>query len=201
MGSTSASLIGRLGNLNDTAAWREFEARYTPRLMAWCRGNGLQPADAKDVTQEVLLRVVRRMQTFVYDPQSNFSGWLKTVWRNAWIDFVNDHAPGTCGTGDSTVHAQLHDVPGGDLTKELAEEFEREALHEALARVRPQVSARDWKIFQDLIFGGKSGTAVAQEHHLTLPAVGMVKLRVQNKVSEEIAKLEGTGRKEGAGEP
>jgi DNA-directed RNA polymerase specialized sigma24 family protein len=133
------------------------------------------------------------MQTFVYDPQRSFSAWLKAVWRNAWIDFVKDHPPGGCGTGDSAVLDVLGNVPGGDLTAELAEEFEREVLHEALARVRSRVSPRNWTIFHDLMFGGKTGTDVAQEHQLTLAAVGMIKRRVQGKVSQEIAKLEGTG--------
>lgn len=87
------------------------------------------------------------------------------------------------------------------MTKELAEDFERELLHEALARARPRVSPRDWDIFQALVFEGKSGTEVAREYGLTLAAVGMVKCRVQKKVSEEIAKLEGTDREGEFGKP
>jgi hypothetical protein len=54
------------------------------------------------------------------------------------------------------------------------------------------VRPRDWQIFQEYL-SGKSGTEIAAKYGLTLPAVGMVKLKVQRKVSEEIAKLEGTG--------
>jgi len=191
MGSTSALLLGRLRDLGDARAWQEFQTRYAPRLLAWCRGKGLQEADAEEVTQEVLTRVAKRMPAFVYDPQRNFSGWLRAVWQSAWLDFVNDHTPGGCGTGDSSVHEQLHNIVGGDLTAELADEIEREVLHEALARVRPRISLRDWQIFHDLVFAGKSGKEVAGEQNLTLAAVGMVKLRVQRKVSQEIALLEG----------
>jgi RNA polymerase sigma-70 factor (ECF subfamily) len=198
MGSTSVSLIGRLGNLKDAAAWREFEARYTPRLLAWCRGKGLQHADAKDVTQEVLLRVARRMQTFVYDPQRNFSGWLKTVWHHAWIDFVQHHTPGGRGSGDSTVAEQLQRIPDGSLPEELAAEIEQEVLHEALARVRPRVSLRDWEIFHELL-ADKSATAIATERGLTLAAVGMVKNRMGKKIKREIAQLEGADQNEGHG--
>jgi RNA polymerase sigma-70 factor (ECF subfamily) len=191
MGSTSASLLGRLRDLGDARAWQEFHARYAPRLRAWCRSKGLQPADADDVTQEVLLRVARRMPTFAYDPGGDFSGWLAKVWESAWKDFVGGLARGGCGTGDPAVYEALQNIPGGDLTRELADEFDREVLHEALARARPQVSPRDWDIFHDLLFGGKSATAVAQEHQLTLAALGMVKLRVQRKVNREVAVLEG----------
>jgi RNA polymerase sigma factor (sigma-70 family) len=200
MESTSATMLGRLRNLSDARAWQEFQARYRPRLLAWCRGKGLQPADAEDVTQDVLARVAKRMPTFVYDAGGNFSGWLRAVWHSAWSDFVTNPTPGRCGTGETSVHEQLRQVQGGDLTKELAEEFEREALHEALAQARPRVSPRDWQIFYDVVFGGRSGTEVAREHGMTLAHVGMTKLRVQNKVSEELAKLDGTGLEERGGE-
>jgi DNA-directed RNA polymerase specialized sigma24 family protein len=75
------------------------------------------------------------MPTFVYDPRRNFSGWLRTVWHNAWQDFINDRTPGRRGTGDSKVHECLLKLQGGDLAEELADElereFEREVLHEA----------------------------------------------------------------------
>jgi RNA polymerase sigma factor (sigma-70 family) len=200
MESTSATLLGRLRDLSDARAWQEFQARYRPRLLAWCRGKGLQPADAEDVTHDVLIRVAKRMPTFVYDKSRNFSGWLRAVWHSAWIDFVTNPTPGRWGTGDSSVHEQLRQVEGGDLTKELDKVFQGEALHEALAQARPRISPRDWQIFHDIVFGGQSGTDVAQEHRLTLAHVGMIKLRVQNKVSEELAKLEGTGLEERDGE-
>src|SRR5262249_44663112 len=138
MGSTSASLLGRLRDLNDAQAWHAFQARYTPRLLTWCGSKGLQPADAEDVTQEVLTRVARCMQTFVYDSGRNFSGWLRVVWHNAWADFVHSCPPGGQGTGDSAVQERLYSLPGGDLTQELEKEFEREVLDEALARVQPR---------------------------------------------------------------
>jgi RNA polymerase sigma-70 factor (ECF subfamily) len=160
--------------------------------MAWCRGKGLQPTDAEDVTQEVLLRVARKVPTFDYTPGSNFSGWLRTIWLHAWHDFVTDRTPGKKGSGDFNIHERLAEVEGGDLTSELEKEFDQELLREALARVRPRVSLRDWAIFEAIVFAEKSGSEVAAEHKMTLAAVGMVKLRVQARVRQEIQTLEGS---------
>lgn len=190
-GSTSATLLGRLRDLGDSEAWREFETRYKPRVLAWCRGQGLQEADALDVTQDVLARVARRMRTFDYAPGGNFSGWLRTVWRNAWLSFLEDARRGDRAAGGSTVRDQLENMPGGDVTQELEEEFQRELVHEALQRLRPQVSTRDWELFHDLLLGGKSATVAAKERGMTLAGVGMAKLRVQRKLQREIARLEG----------
>src|SRR5437762_155337 len=86
---TSASLLGRLGsNPEDGAAWSEFVLRYGPKILQWCRGWRLQQADAEDVTQDVLLRVARQMQTFRYDPSRSFRAWLRTVAYRAWCDWL-----------------------------------------------------------------------------------------------------------------
>jgi RNA polymerase sigma-70 factor (ECF subfamily) len=195
MGSTSATLLGHLRDLSDAWAWQEFEARYRPRVLAWCMRKGLQAADAEDVTQDVLLRVTRALPRYDYLPGSNFSGWLYRIWHNAWVDFVTDRTPGGRGTGDTSLHEQLQHVAAGDLAAELRAEFERELFHEALARVQPRVSPRDWSIFTDLVFAGQPAAAVAAAQRMTLAAVGVVKFRVQQKLKAEIAQLEGDDSK------
>src|SRR5262249_56687691 len=85
------SLLLRLRQQPDDAGtWREFVDRYAPRVYAWCRHWRLQDADAKDVTQEVLLKLAEKMRTFTYDPSRSFRAWLKTLTRHAWSDFVNN---------------------------------------------------------------------------------------------------------------
>jgi len=63
----------------DPAAWEEFVRRYGPRIHAWCRGWGLQDADAQDVTQDVLLEIARKVRDFHFDPTRSFRAWLKTL--------------------------------------------------------------------------------------------------------------------------
>jgi DNA-directed RNA polymerase specialized sigma24 family protein len=53
---------GRVRSPLDQAAWNEFVERYGRRIYGWCRQWGLQEADAEDVTQDVLLRLARKMQ-------------------------------------------------------------------------------------------------------------------------------------------
>lgn len=198
--STSATLLGRLRDFDDAPAWRDFEARYRPRLLAWGKRAGLQDCDAEDLAQKVMVKVAARIRAFDYDPERSFSGWLRTVWHNAWIDTLKEASPGDRGTGDSAVLETLREVPGP--VDDLDELFEREVLAEAMARVRPRVSPRDWDIFAELVLEEKKGTEVATRFGMTLAAVGMAKLRVQRKVGEEIARLEKGGgtREEGGGE-
>ena len=60
---TSATLLGRVGlSPNDQVAWARFVGLYGSRIRGWCRRWGLQEADSEDVTQDVLLRLARKLK-------------------------------------------------------------------------------------------------------------------------------------------
>ena len=61
-------------------------------IRALCLKWGLQPSDADDVAQQVLLKLLTAMKKYRYDSTASFRGWLKTVTHNAWIDFVRHAA-------------------------------------------------------------------------------------------------------------
>src|SRR5437763_4484713 len=74
---TRASLLARLGDPEDRAAWRQFVELYASLVYGFARQRGLQDADAADLTQEVFLAVARQAGRWQYDPQrGSFRGWL-----------------------------------------------------------------------------------------------------------------------------
>ena len=125
--ATSASLLGRLRrNPKDQVAWSEFVARYRPLVLEWCRRWRLQDSDAEDVTQAVLLKLNRLMETFVYDPSGSFRAWLKTLAHHAWRDLVSDRARISVGGGDSRLGELFDNLQAGDdLVEQLDQEFRR----------------------------------------------------------------------------
>src|SRR4051812_37528518 len=113
----STSLLVRLQQARaDEAAWSEFVRRYGARIHGWCRRWGLQEVDAQDVSQNVLLKLVRAMQAFRYDPSQRFRGWLKTVAHHAWQDLARGRRPVVAG-GDPAADDPLQSLaarrPGG----------------------------------------------------------------------------------------
>ena len=54
---TRASLLVRLRDPGDNAAWGEFIDLYVPLVYGYARKQGLQDADAADLAQEVLSAV------------------------------------------------------------------------------------------------------------------------------------------------
>jgi RNA polymerase sigma-70 factor (ECF subfamily) len=189
---TSPTLLGRLRLAPaDQAAWGQFVERYGARIYGWCRHWRLQHADAQDVTQVVLTQVARAMRTFAYDGGRSFRGWLKTLTDHACSDLVRARRP-DAGTGDSQVLEVLETVEArADLTKRLEEEYDRELLDEAMARVRRRVEARTWDAFRLLALEGRSGAEAAGALGMKVATAFVARSKVQKMIQSELRALEG----------
>jgi RNA polymerase sigma-70 factor (ECF subfamily) len=191
---TSVTLLARLRQVPaDEAAWAQFTERYGRKIYAWCRQWNLQEADAEDVTQTVLLKLAATMQTFVYDEQKSFRGWLKTVARHAWSDFWSARKAAAVG-GSQAVELLQTVEAREDLMRRLDDEFDRELLDEATARVRQRVTPRTWQAFERTAVQGQSGAEAAAALGMKVATVFVARSKVQKMLQEEIQKLEGPGR-------
>jgi RNA polymerase sigma factor (sigma-70 family) len=191
---TSITLLGRLRQEpKDQDAWNDFVARYPPKILHWCRGWRLQESDGHDVTQGVLLTLSGLIATFGYDPSRSFRGWLKTLTHHAWRDLVTERKRVGIGSGDSRMRAfvESHEA-GEDLVHQLEEEFRRELLDEAMARVQPRVAPRTWDAFRLTALDGRSGAAAAAQLAMKVAHVYVAKNEVKRLIKDEIRRLEGT---------
>jgi RNA polymerase sigma factor (sigma-70 family) len=191
---TRASLLMQLQQAPaDQAAWTEFVERYGLRIYGWCRRWGLQEADAQDVTQTVLLKLVRSMQTFVYDPSRKFRAWLKTVTQRAWQDWVSNRQPAPAG-GEGSADDLLQSIEArDDLTARLEAAWEQELLDRALQRVRQRVQPQTWDAFRLTAFDGLSGAQVALRLGMPVISVYKAKSNVQKLLEGEVRNLEEGG--------
>lgn len=84
---TSESLILRLNDQQDSAAWSQFLAIYRPVVLRMAVRHGLQSADADDLTQRVFFSVARKVSD--WEPRSSdtrFRNWLGRIARNAILN-------------------------------------------------------------------------------------------------------------------
>jgi RNA polymerase sigma-70 factor (ECF subfamily) len=175
----------------DQAAWSEFVERYGTRIQGWCRQWGLQEVDAQDVTQTVLLKLLRVVQRFRYDPKHKFRAWLKTVTHHAWQDLVRSRRQ-VFGGGDNANDDPLQSLAArDDLADWLQGAYEQELMDEALVRVRARVQSQTWDAFRLTTYEGLSGTAAAARLAMPVTSVYKAKSNVQKLLEAEVRVLEG----------
>ena len=98
---TRHSLISRLKDPTDQMAWEEFVNIYRPVVYRVGILKGLQPADAEDTTQKVMLSISKAVERWTPDPQrAKFRTWLNRIATNAVLNAITRQKPDR-GTGDS----------------------------------------------------------------------------------------------------
>jgi len=194
---TSVTLLNRLRTHGDEEAWRAFADRYGAKVYGWCRRWKLQEADARDVTQNVMLELARQMAAFEYRPSGSFRGWLKTVAYRVWCDFLTDRKRTPDGGSDAVWEQLAAPAAGDDLLRHLEEECERELLEAAMVAVRPRVQPNTWEAFVLTAVEGKSGAEVAEQLNMKVGTVWVARSKVKKMLQDEVRRLEG---QEGAGD-
>ena len=197
---TRISLILRLAEPEDVAAWQEFVDVYTPALLAVARRQGLQPADAEDVTQEILFAVARAVERFQPDAtRARFRTWLSRIARNLIADFRTGRAkrPLAMTVTDSWLRRadweprSGDEAPGGvDCDPEFQTAY-RAALYRAAAeRIRHRVAAKTWNAFQATAVAGQGVEQTADDLGMTPGGVYVARCRVLKMLRREVAEME-----------
>lgn len=187
---TSTTLLRQLReNPLDGAAWDRFVDRYGSLIYRWCRHWGLQEADAEDVTQNVLVELLRQMRSFVYDPTGSFRAWLRTVAYRAWCRFLE----GRKKLGAAALQVIESAAAYEDLLHSFEREHDREALEQAMALVKLRVQPHTWEAFRLLALDGRTGQDVAAVLKMNVGAVFVARSKVQRMLRQEIDRLNGDG--------
>jgi RNA polymerase sigma-70 factor (ECF subfamily) len=196
---TRLSLLRRLRDeTHNQQAWNEFVDHYGPRIYDWCLRWNLQEADAQDVTQNVLLKLAKRLREFQYDPSRSFRAWLKTVTHHAWYDFLEANRR-LSSSQDSAVLATLE--ARQDLEHRLGELFDQELLAEAMRRARQRVAPQTWEAFRLTTLEGLSGADAAERIPMAVSQVFVAKRRVQKIIQDEIRRLQANDENEDHEDP
>jgi RNA polymerase sigma-70 factor (ECF subfamily) len=169
-------------------AWREFVARYGSRIFAWCRHRQLSADDAEDVTQEVLVKLARYLESFEYDGTRSFRGWLRRVTENAVHDYFRERRkrPDAAAMVEMLDHAEARD----DLSMRLRDAFDLELLELAMARVQKRVSSSRFDAWALAVRDGWSGADIAAHLGMKIASVYTAKSQIQSMLQEEIRVLE-----------
>jgi RNA polymerase sigma-70 factor (ECF subfamily) len=191
--ATRPTLLVRLRDVRDGAAWAEFVQLYAPLVYGLGRKHGLQDADAADLAQDVLRAVVGAVPQFVYDPcRGSFRGWLFTVARNQLRKFALARRHQAQGSGDSADVRRLEELPAREEDAAAWDQDYRERLFAwAAERVRDGFRPATWQAFWRTTVQGEEVPHVAAALDLSVGAVYIARSRVLARIKQEIERVQG----------
>lgn len=184
---TRPTLIARLHEAGDSAAWMEFCAIYEPTTYRIARQLGLQDADAREVSQNVLLNVSRKIARFDLTKDGRFRSWLAQIARHAAIDQLRKRHQH--GIGGSDFQLRLAQVAGPVHREEELFELEarRQQFRWAAEQIRQQVSEATWQAFWLTAVEGHAGEAVASKLGMSVGAVYVARCRTLARIRALLA--------------
>lgn len=195
---TRKSLIARLENWDDQRTWDEFYQTYWRLIYSVGLKAGLRSEEAFDVVQETILSIAKQSKKRLYDPErGSFKTWLMnmTRWR------INDQfrrrkkdtamAGGEWDNDRKTAVIDRFEDPKGDLLERMWDvEWKKNLADAALARVKAQVSPKQYQIFDYYVVKQWEAKKVQAHLGVSMAQVYLAKHRVGAVLKRELAKLE-----------
>ena len=188
MTGTSISLLERLREQGDPHLWQRLVDLYTPLLRAWLGRHGLPDADRDDLTQEVLLVVVRELPQFRHDGRpGSFRAWLRAVLVHRLRNFWKARQRRPVAPGDSDFLRRLQELadPESGLSRLWEQEHDRHVVEHLLRGIEPLFTPKTWQAFRRVVLEEADAAAVAAELVMSVNAVLIAKSRLLTRLRQE----------------
>ena len=183
MDSTSVSLLRRLRQPDQDAAWQRFVDLYAPLIFHWGKNQGLNVTDSTDLVQDVMAILFTKLPGFQYDPSKRFRGWLRTVTVNA---ARNLHRRESTRPATNVVES-IEQVSVTDAVELFDEaEYRRFLVKRAMKLMQAGFKEQTWKACWKHLAEGRKAVDVARELGMTANAVHIAKCRVIRRLREEL---------------
>jgi RNA polymerase sigma-70 factor (ECF subfamily) len=187
MDETRQSLLLR-AQTGEASAWNNLTALYRPLILGWLNRQGVPAGDLEDLSQEVLLSVVKHLPGFQHSGQRGaFRAWLRTIVCSRTADYWRAIDADTQASGGSGATAALQQIadPDSELNRQWDQEHDRYVLHCLLDLVEEEFEPITLKAFRRLALDGVSGAEAAQELVLSVAAAYVAKSRVLARIRQE----------------
>lgn len=188
---TEESLILRVKDPLDDAAWARFLAIYRPVVLRMARGRGLQDADAEDLAQLVFASIAKAISNWESGPdRPPFRAWLYRIARNAIVNAISRGKP-DLGAGSTSMLEVLNAIadPGDPLTKEFERESRQQVIRWAADQIEHEFSAATWQMFWRTSVNAEPIADVAQTLKKSAGAVYVARYRVMQRLKAKVLEV------------
>jgi RNA polymerase sigma-70 factor (ECF subfamily) len=195
---TRESLLGRLKNWKDDESWREFFGIYRKLIFSMAARSGLSPQESEEVVQETVISVAKTIPDFDYDPaRCSFKSWLRHLAQKRIADHFRKRSrertmrySGPNETGKTSAMERVPDGNAASLDAIWEDEWQKELLNAAIVRVKDQVGAEQYQMFDFYVLKKMSVEKVAKVLGSNTARIYLAKHRITKLLKREIGRLE-----------
>ena len=191
MDVTNQSLLVR-AQAGQEAAWTQVAELYRPMIQTWLARSSIAAHDLDDLTQDVLVTLVRELPKFVHSGNTGaFRRWLRTITVNRARCFwrANRCRPVVPGGSDLGKLIDALEDPASSLSKQWDQEHDQFLLRGLLDELAGEFEPTSLQAFRRLMLDGVAPADVAAQLGITVAGVYTAKSRVFRRLRQLAAGL------------
>lgn len=183
---TSTTLLEGLADSSDQGAWRKFDARYRPLVLAVARRMGLQNSDAEDAAQETMAAFVQAYRESRYDREKgSLKDWLRGFAYHKVRDLQRRRGREERPLVDKTDATRfLNRIEDKDVEAVWDEEWDNAVLRQCFEEIRQSVEPRTFEAFRLFVLEEWPAKRVASHLQVSEDVVYQSKSRILSRVRE-----------------
>lgn len=188
---THYSLLARLAEPADFAAWSEFASLYEEAIFRYSRNRGLQDADAREVVQKVLIAVHKSIPSWKPTGRpGSFRAWLLETAHRVCLRALSDLRKCDRAIGGTSMLERLNGFADADSVAYSEERDWRQwAFCWAAGQVQRDVQPASWRAFWLTAVDGMPPDQVAAKLGMKTGAVYAARCRVLARIRERVRVL------------
>lgn len=164
----------------DPVAWPELDRLYRPLVLKWLRGKGISVADAEDISQEVLIHVLRLIDGFEHNGRVGaFRNWLRNITYNVMRNHLRKLASEESALTDHFRRtANALNVDTSEVAQTFNREHDRMIVERLLEELESDVSPQVMTAFRRYCLAEESAESVASDLGMSVNMVYVARFRV-----------------------
>lgn len=195
---TRQTLLSRLRDLGDDESWRRFFDLYWRLLYNFARKSGLDDHAAREIVQDTVVSMARKMPEYYYDPaKGSFRQWLMRITRRRIVDHLRrqyreppkiDLMPEALE--EFPEHADAVVDKGREIEAAWDEEWAKATFDAALLFVRQTTNPRHFQVFDYCVLKEWPVSKVADTLGMNAAQVYLAKHRVAQAMKRAVRRIE-----------
>jgi RNA polymerase sigma factor (sigma-70 family) len=189
--STRKTLIDRVKDQYNEAAWEEFAGIYSRYIYAVIRNMNISQQDTEEIHQKVMVKLWEKLPEMNTDEIRRFRSYLAMITKNEVKQFIRARTRRqdweSKAAGDASIsYLQSIRLPDIDMIAE--KEWQIHLTHLAMKKIEPCFSKKTMDVFR-LSLEGVEREEIARRTGIGLGSINTLKARVKSRFFSEIQQL------------